>query len=76
MDKEYHCCMCDRLINKNKRLVYQEYDGKKPYGVFHNKRNFDICDKCFIFVMELLEPYNKMEKEKKYERNMERYTKL
>ena len=77
MDKEYHCCICNRSIDKNKRLVYQEYDGKKPYGAFHNKKHYDICDKCFTaFLVLVSKPYDEIEKEKRYERKMERYTKL
>lgn len=46
MRKEYKCCICHKPIKKNKRLVYQEFDNKKSYGTFHNRYNYDFCDKC------------------------------
>lgn len=51
MNKNYECCICHEPIERNKRLVYQEFDGKETYGSFHNKYNYDFCDKCFrVFV--------------------------
>lgn len=47
MNKNYECCICHEPIERNKRLVYQEFDGKKRYGAFHNRYNYDFCDKCF-----------------------------
>ena len=47
MNKEYECCICHKPIERKKRLVYQEFDGKKHYGAFHNKHNYDFCDKHF-----------------------------
>lgn len=47
MNKNYECCICHEPIERNKRLVYQEFDGKKRYGVFHNRYNYDFCDKHF-----------------------------
>ena len=47
MRKEYKCCICHKPIKKNKRLVYQKFDNKKPYGAFHNRYNYDFCDSCF-----------------------------
>ena len=49
MEKNYECCICHEPIERKNRLVYQEYDNKKPYGVFHNRCNYDFCDKCFRF---------------------------
>ena len=72
MDKKYHCCICNKSIDKGKRFVYQEYDGKKPYGAFHSKKTYDICDKCFmVFMILISRPDNKeLEKEKLYERKI------
>lgn len=47
MAKEYECCICHKIIERDKRLVYQEFDSKKYYGVFRNKANYDICNSCF-----------------------------
>lgn len=47
MNKEYECCICHKPIERDKRLVYQKFDGKKPYGAFHNICNYDLCDKHF-----------------------------
>lgn len=47
MKKKYYCCICHKQIERNKRLVYQEYDNKKLYGEFHNKCVYDFCDKHF-----------------------------
>lgn len=47
MNKEYECCICHKPIERKKRLVYQEFDSKKHYGSFHNKHNYDFCDKHF-----------------------------
>lgn len=51
MAKEYECCICHKLMEINKRLVYQEFDNKKPYGLFRNRYNYDFCDECFkVFI--------------------------
>ena len=47
MSRDYECCICHQPIERKQRLVYQEFDGRKPYGVFHNKHNYDFCEKCF-----------------------------
>lgn len=47
MKKDYECCICHKPIERDKRLVYQKYDGKKPYGAFHNKHNYDFCNEHF-----------------------------
>lgn len=51
MNKSYECCICHEPIERNKRLVYQEFDSKETYGAFHNKYHYDFCDNCFrVFV--------------------------
>ena len=47
MKKDYECCICHKPIERDKRLVYKKFDGKKPYGAFHNKHNYDFCDEHF-----------------------------
>lgn len=49
MKKKYYCCMCEKEMARNKRLVYQQFDNREMYANFHNKGYFDICDKCFEF---------------------------
>lgn len=62
MAKEYECCICHKIIERDKRLVYQEFDGKKSYGTFHNKANYDICNSCFkIFEKWILKHRNEKE---------------
>jgi len=48
---DYECCICHKPIERNKRLVYQEFDNKETYGAFHNRCVYDFCDECFrVFV--------------------------
>ena len=62
MAKEYECCICHKIIERDKRLVYQEFDGRKSYGAFHNKANYDICNNCFkIFEKWILKHRNEKE---------------
>ena len=61
MKKEYYCCICHKQILRNKRLVYQEFDGKETYGAFHNKCNYDFCDKCFKIFKRWILKNNKEE---------------
>lgn len=44
---QYYCCICGKPIDRNNRLVHQEYDGKKVYGAFRTKKNYDFCEKHF-----------------------------
>ena len=56
----YKCCICHKPIERNKRLVYQEFDGKKPYGAFHTKCHYDFCDRHFaVFQSWLIKNKNK-----------------
>lgn len=62
MAKEYECCICHKIMERDKRLVYQEFDGRKSYGAFHNKANYDICNSCFkIFKKWVLKHRNEKE---------------
>lgn len=46
--KIYKCCICHKVLDtKPHRLVHQEYDNSRAYGLYKNKHNFDFCDKCF-----------------------------
>ena len=47
MKKLYECCICHKPMQRNKRLVYQEFENIEPYGFFRSKSNYDICDDCF-----------------------------
>ena len=57
--KIFNCCICGDVISKNKRLVYQLYDNKKPYGSFHNKKNYDFCNKCFTIFERWIKKHEK-----------------
>ena len=62
MKKIYECCICHNEIDRNKRLVYQEFDNKGKYGFFHNICNYDMCDECFkIFVSWIMRHRNDLE---------------
>lgn len=46
--KIYKCCICHEVLeNKPHRLVHQEYDSSKYYGLYKNKHNYDFCTECF-----------------------------
>lgn len=46
--KIYKCCICHKVLDtKPHRLVHQEYDNSRAYGLYKNKHNYDFCTRCF-----------------------------
>jgi len=43
----YECCICHKPIQRNKRIVYQEFENIGVHGFFRSKVNYDLCNDCF-----------------------------
>lgn len=51
LDRNYECSICHKPIEKNKRLVYQEFDKNLKYNFFRDRCVYYFCDECFrVFV--------------------------
>ncbi len=61
--KEYKCCICHKVLDrKPHRLVHQEYDFSRAYGLFKNKYNYDFCTRCFSTYINWIKKHKKEDK--------------
>ena len=59
LDKNYECSICHKPIEKNKRLVYQEFDKELKCNFFRTKYVYYFCDECFrVFVSWIMRHKN------------------